>query len=136
MYGGKWLVEDEMIIARGLKRDKSPATLVNNRKLENYSIRLEYKVVEGNGSLCLNGEKEDSGLKGWKMNWVDGASSGEWEKLEILNRSDSLKIWRNEELVEESAASDQTRGFIGLQLQEGMESEVMIRNIEIKEYQN
>ena len=60
--GGKWEVQDGVIVATSSKDEKRHGMLVTDKRYGNFTVRLKFKAVQGNSGLYFRVDKVESNV--------------------------------------------------------------------------
>ncbi len=157
---GKWTVENGAIVGR-LNADQGYGMLVYPVVVKDFTLRLKFKVDDGNSGLYFRAERTDaghvfngfqaevdktmatggiyeSGGRGWVSQVKPEESAykpGEWADMTIKARGDYYAIFVNGSLVTSIIDPDSRKsGEIGLQLHGGQKMHVSFKEMTLKKY--
>ncbi len=161
--GGQWEVRDGMIIGTSPASEQRHGLLVTDREYDDFTLRLQYKALEGNSGVYFRAEEveEAVGVHGFQAEVdADGQSVGglyetggrqwvvqpdqsdveqfykpdQWNDMTI--RADGGDIVVHVNGVKTAELQDdpgRKQGHIALQLHGGMEMQVLYKNLKILE---
>lgn len=161
--GGQWEVRDGMIVGTSPASEQRHGLLVTDREYDDFTLRLQYKSLEGNSGVYFRAEvvEEAVGVHGFQAEVdADGQSVGglyetggrqwvvqpgqeeveqfykphEWNEMTIRAGGGHIIVHVNgQKTAELTDDPGRERGHIALQLHGGMEMHVMYRDVKILE---
>jgi hypothetical protein len=160
--GGEWSVEDGVIVGTSPASEKRHGLLVTNDQYSDFTVKVEYKALEGNSGLYFRAEKVDHvvSVRGFQAEidadgndvgglyetlgraWVIQPDSstiqqfykpGEWNTMTVTAKGRDITVTVNGfETASLENDPGLTEGYIALQLHGSMEMHVMFKNFKIK----
>ena len=160
--GGRWTVEDGILIGRSDEKEERHGILVSDKKYKNFEIEVVYKAVKGNSGLYFRVDEvgDQYGVTGFQAEidpvenvgglyetggrqWVSQPSAedvkkyykpGDWNTMRVRAVDGDITVTVNGS-TSASLRNDPGRkeGPFGLQLHGGQEMLVMFKVIRVKE---
>lgn len=160
--GGKWSVQDGLIVGTSPASEKQHGLLVTNDQYSDFTLKFDYKALEGNSGLYFRVEKVDHvvSVRGFQAEidaggigvgglyetlgraWVVQPDSstvqqfykpGQWNTMTVTAKGRNIRVTVN---GFQTASLDNdpglTEGYIALQLHGNMDMHVMFKNFKIK----
>lgn len=159
--GGKWEVQDGMIVGTSPASEKKHGLLVSDKQYSDFTVRFKFRVIEGNSGFYFRSEPVDGpvGVHGFQAE-VDNSTSvgglyetggrawvaqpdealieriykpGEWNEMSVTAIGQDVTVRLNgEQTVQLEDDPGRKRGVFALQLHGGMDMEVMFKDLEVR----
>lgn len=158
--GGQWDIEDGMIIGTSSEEEKRHGLLVTNKVFKDFTVRLKYKIKEGDSGFYFRAEEadEDVGVHGFQVEidtnsevgglyetagrrWVIKPSPeevkkwhqpGKWNTVQVAAHGRHIVVHVNGyKTAELKNDPGRLEGHFALQLHGNMDMHVMFKDIEV-----
>ena len=160
--GGEWSVKDGVIVGTSPASEKRHGLLVTNDQYSDFTIKVDYKALEGNSGLYFRVEKVDHvvSVRGFQAEidaggndvgglyetlgraWVVQPDSStiakfykprQWNTMTVTAKGRNITVTVNGfETASLENDPGLTEGYIALQLHGSMDMHVMFKNFKIK----
>lgn len=159
--GGEWTIEDGVIVGKNVASDERHGLLVTDARYGDFTVRLQFKAVEGNSGLYVRVAEVDEpvAVHGFQAEidatrdvgglyetagraWVVQPDSadvaeffkpGAWNDMTVEAEGRDVTVYVNGvKTAEVKDDPGRTEGHLALQLHGGQDMEVRFRNIEIQ----
>ena len=158
--GGKWEVKDGVVVGSSPKSERRHGLLASDKKYGDFTVRLKFRVVEGNSGFYFRSEKVDGpvGVHGFQAEicnapvvgglyetggraWVAQTDPkvtkkcykpGEWNEMTVSAHGRNIVVHLNgTKTVVLKNDPGRLEGHFALQLHGGQDMEVMFKDIQI-----
>jgi len=159
--GGKWEVKDGVIVGTSSKEEKRHGLLLSDKTYGDFTVRLKFRVIQGNSGLYFRSEKVDQavGVHGFQAEVANDANvgglyetggrawvvqpdaelvkgcykPGEWNEMTVSAHGRDVLVQLNGKTTAELKDDPgRLKGHFALQLHGGQDMEVMFKDIAIR----
>jgi hypothetical protein len=158
--GGKWDVQDGVIVGTSAKDEKLHGLLVSDKRYGDFTVRLKFKAIQGNSGFYFRADKVESnvGVHGFQAEidvsndigglyetggraWVTKPSPeevkkyfkpGQWNQMTVSAHDRRIVVHVNgHKTAELKDDPGRTQGHLALQMHGGQDMHVMFKDIEV-----